>query len=74
MSDTIEKSEIEGRWITPSVNYVDPQRIACALCGPPIPRRYWRAEVGGENRTFCEPAHAGLYETYWIPTYQKPEN
>ena len=25
-----------GSWITPSVSYVEPKRLACALCGRPF--------------------------------------
>lgn len=59
-----------GEWITPAVSYVEPKRLFCALCGRPIARRYWRAAPAGEALPFCEPAHADLYVTYWLPTYQ----
>jgi hypothetical protein len=58
-----------GRWVTPAVSYVDPLRLSCALCGRPIARRHWREEIDGDERIFCEPAHAELYETYWLEVY-----
>jgi hypothetical protein len=60
---------IPGEWITPSVSYVEPKRLFCALCGRPIARRYWRAAPASEPLPFCEPAHAELYLTYWLPIY-----
>jgi hypothetical protein len=62
-----------GEWITPTVSYVEPKRLFCALCGRPIARRYWRASPAGEALLFCEPAHADLYLTYWLPTYGTTE-
>jgi hypothetical protein len=58
-----------GRWVTPSVSYVEPKRLFCALCGRPIARRYWRAAPAGRPLPFCEPGHADLYLTYWLPTH-----
>jgi hypothetical protein len=58
-----------GQWITPTVSYVEPKRLFCAFCGRPIARRYWLAAPAGEPLRFCEPAHAELYLTYWLPTY-----
>ncbi len=63
-----------GEWITPAVSYVEPKRLFCALCGRPIARRYWRASPAGEPLTFCEPAHADLYLTYWLPAYGNTRN
>lgn len=60
---------IGGEWVTPPVSYVEPQRRFCALCGRPIARRYWRAAPTGTPLPFCDPAHAELYVTYWLPTY-----
>ncbi len=59
----------DGTWVTPGVSYVEPVRLSCATCGRPIARRYWKATVAGEERIFCEPDHATLYETYWLPTW-----
>ena len=61
-----------GEWVTPSVSYVEPQRISCEFCGRPIARKYWRALVQGQALIFCEPPHADLYENYWLPTYGEP--
>lgn len=49
-----------GRWVTPEVNYVDPERRFCAYCGRPIARQYWEvaAEDTGEPEAFCTPEHA----------------
>lgn len=65
-----------GEWVVPAVSYVEPKRRFCALCGRPIARRYWRAAPIGSPLPFCEPAHADLYLTYWLPLYghaQQPE-
>ncbi len=58
-----------SEWVTPPVSYIEPRRIFCALCGRPIARRYWRDAPAGEARPFCDPSHADLYATYWLPTY-----
>ena len=68
-----KQAEIPGEWISPSVSYVEPKRLACALCGRPIARRYWKSSPAGEPLIFCEPAHAELYLSYWIPTYATPQ-
>jgi hypothetical protein len=63
-----------GEWITPAVSYVEPKRLFCALCGRPIARRYWRAAPAGETLPFCEPVHADLYVSYWLPTHGNTDN
>lgn len=68
-STTSETRPELGEWITPSVSYVEPRRRACALCGRPIARRYWRAAPAGAALPFCDPTHADLYRTYWLPLY-----
>ena len=70
----VSQSGVDGEWITPTVSYVEPQRIACALCGRPIARKYWRASIDEQHLAFCEPDHAGLYVSYWIPTYGNGES
>ncbi len=57
-----------GEWVTPDVSYVEPLRIYCAFCGRPIARRHWRAAPAGEDLPFCDPSHADLYKSYWLPT------
>ncbi len=59
----------EGEWVRTDVSYVDPVREACALCGRPLARTIWRESIDGKPLQFCEPAHAGLYRTYWLPVY-----
>ncbi len=54
----------DGEWVVPAVSYVDPVRRTCAFCGRPIARRYWRVVRGGEERIYCDPAHADLSTTY----------
>lgn len=66
---TPSESTIAGEWITPTVSYVEPKRLCCALCGRPIARRYWRATPAETPLPFCDPAHAELYLTYWLPTH-----
>jgi hypothetical protein len=63
------QAETGGEWVVPSVSYVEPLRNACALCGRPIPRRYWRSAAHGADLKFCGPDHAELYETYWMPVH-----
>ena len=58
-----------GTWITPHVSYVEPLRLSCAFCGRPIARRYWSAAPAGVPLVFCEPRHADLYLSYWLPTH-----
>jgi hypothetical protein len=56
------------------VSYVEPLRLSCALCGRPIARRYWSASPAGESLIFCEPRHADLYESYWLPTHGRDDS
>jgi hypothetical protein len=58
-----------GTWVTPPVSYVEPLRLSCAFCGRPIARRYWSAAPNDESLVFCEPRHADLYVSYWLPTH-----
>jgi hypothetical protein len=58
-----------GTWVRTDVSYVNPTRDACAFCGRPLARTIWRETVDGKPLQFCEPAHAGLYVTYWLPIY-----
>ncbi len=58
-----------GSWITPLVSYVEPLRLSCAFCGRPIARRYWSDSPTGEPLTFCDPSHAELYVSYWLPVH-----
>ncbi len=55
---------VTGEWISPEVNYVNPNRRFCAFCGRPIARRYWQSGNGHESRVFCNAEHAVLYTTY----------
>ncbi|MGD9712119.1 MAG: hypothetical protein AB7V46_08655 [Thermomicrobiales bacterium] len=59
----------DGEWIELPVSYVDPARVSCDLCGRPIARKFWREVIEGRDLRFCEPGHAELYESYWLPTY-----
>jgi hypothetical protein len=63
----------DGKWIMPSVSYVDPTRRFCELCGRPIARRYWRARTERGEGIFCDPAHAALYATYPRSTDQRDD-
>ena len=40
---------------------VDPIRRACAYCGRPIARRYWRERGHDGDLAFCGPEHAAMY-------------
>ncbi len=53
-----------GTWVTPPVNYVDPDRRFCAMTGRPIARRYWRVMVGELELAFCDREQAARYATY----------
>ncbi|MCA9879009.1 MAG: hypothetical protein KC442_14555 [Thermomicrobiales bacterium] len=65
-------SEQPGEWVTPEVNYVDPERRFCAYCGRPIARRYWRVSShAGESAAYCSPEHAALDATY---PYESPND
>jgi hypothetical protein len=64
-----EAVTVQGEWVVPTVSDVEPKRRFCALCGRPIARPYWRAAPAGEPLVFCEPAHADLYATYWLPVH-----
>jgi hypothetical protein len=69
----LDQATSDGRWITPSVSYVEPKRLFCALSGRPIARRYWQQTIDGKTLNFCDPEHAQLYIDYWLPTYGSPE-
>lgn len=58
-----------GFWTEIDVSYVDPQRRSCALCGRPLAKNIWREEIEGCELDFCEPSHAALYQSYWLPLY-----
>lgn len=67
-------SRIEnGQWIEPDVSYVEPLRNACACCGRPIARQYWQTTIDGTPRRFCDPAHADLFVSYWLPRYRQSD-
>jgi hypothetical protein len=69
-STATESGQTTGEWVVPDVSYVEPLRIFCAFCGRPIARQYWKAAPAREPLSFCDPAHAELYETYWLPTHR----
>ena len=58
-----------GEWREMEISYLKANRAACDLCGHPIARRYWSAEIAGEPRVFCSPEHEQKYLTYWLPRY-----
>ena len=64
-----ESGQSTSAWVTPDVSYVEPLRNFCAFCGRPIARQYWKAAPAGESLSFCDPGHAELYTSYWLPTY-----
>ncbi len=64
-------SETNGSWVAPPVSYVEPLRLSCAFCGRPIARRYWSAAPKGDTLIFCNPEHAELYVSYWLPVHGK---
>jgi hypothetical protein len=58
-----------GEWAVNEIGYLRPNRLHCDLCGQPIAGRYWRAEVQGVQRAFCNPAHEQKFVDYWLPRY-----
>jgi hypothetical protein len=63
-----------GEWKRNEISYLEANRAACELCGHPIARRYWAAEiraaeVDGVEHMFCSPEHERLYHSYWLPLY-----
>jgi hypothetical protein len=58
-----------GEWKETEISYLKPNTTFCDLCGHPIARRYWGAEVEGEARVFCGPEHERKYTSYWLPRY-----
>jgi hypothetical protein len=58
-----------GDWQTKAIGYLEPYDVVCALCGQLVPGRHWVEDVDGAQRTFCDPRHADLYESYWLPRY-----
>ncbi len=62
-----------GEWARGEISYLKANRAACALCGRPIAIRYWAAEVGGVEHTFCSPEHERLYRDYWLPRHGAKE-
>ena len=58
-----------GEWQPSPVGYLEPHRVVCELCGQLVPGRYWLQTVGDVDHVFCNPDHAEMYETYWLPRY-----
>jgi hypothetical protein len=58
-----------GEWRAVEISYLHANRTACALCGHPIARRYWEANVNGAELVFCSPEHEQLYRSYWLPRH-----
>jgi hypothetical protein len=59
-----------GEWRTSAIGYLEPYHVVCDLCGQLVPGRFWHATVEGVDHVFCNPDHAGRYETYWLPRYE----
>jgi hypothetical protein len=58
-----------GEWRTEPIGYLKPYDVVCALCGQLVPGRHWVAAVDETERTFCDPRHAELYGSYWLPRH-----
>jgi hypothetical protein len=58
-----------GEWRTEPIGYLKPYDVVCELCGQLVPGRYWTEQVAGADRRFCDPGHAELYRTYWLPRH-----
>ena len=56
-------------WQESPIGYMEPYSVVCDLCGQLVPGRYWAADVNGSDHIFCNPRHAELYETYWLPLH-----
>lgn len=59
-----------GEWQHTDVGYLEPYHVVCDLCGQLVPGRHWVQSVEGSDHVFCNPRHAELYETYWVPRYR----
>jgi hypothetical protein len=55
-----------GRWDEINVAWYRLHLVYCDLCGRVIPRRLWVAEVGGEDKRFCDERCEELYRGYWL--------
>jgi hypothetical protein len=62
-----------GEWRTAPIGYLKPYDVSCALCGQLVPGRHWVAAVDDRERTFCDPRHADLYVSYWLPRHGSAE-
>ena len=58
-----------GEWRTLSGDWARPAYVACRLCGRPLFRRVWSAEVDGANADFCDPGCETLLHDYWVPRH-----
>jgi hypothetical protein len=60
---------MSGGWETEEIGYLKPYRTICALCGQLVPGAHWVEDVDGQKQVFCNPAHADLYRSYWLPRH-----
>ncbi len=58
-----------GEWHEHGSDWRGTGLVHCDLCGRPLPRRAWVADVNGERLRFCEPDCETLYRGYWLPRY-----
>jgi hypothetical protein len=58
-----------GEWRQSPIGYLEPYNVVCDLCGQLVPGRCWTEAIDGSERVFCNPRHAELYESYWLPRY-----
>lgn len=69
MSHQKDENDPNDHWVVPGVSYVNPARIHCRFCGSPIPRRYWRVNIGLHAGLYCNSEHAEMFLTYTVPTW-----
>ncbi len=55
-----------GEWLENDAQWYEQRMLFCDLCGRMIAKRYLRADVAGEARTFCGDGCEQLYRDYWL--------
>lgn len=66
---TASSSVPAGEWLSLTADWAHPVYVACDLCGRPLSRRAWSADVDGEQVAFCDPDCERLLHEYWRPRH-----
>lgn len=56
----------EARWEESDARWFELRLLYCALCGKVIPSRFWRVELDGASRIFCDQNCEALYRSYLL--------